>query len=106
MNIRGGQNIYPAEVENVLYTLPDIVECAVVGVPHPVYGEEVPAFIVPREGSDITEETVRRHAKGRVAVYKEPAHVHFMSALPHNASGKILKRELRRLSASDDTGAL
>lgn len=105
MIIRGGQNIYPAEIENVLYTHPDIVECAVIGVPEPVYGEEVAAIVVARRNSDLTEEMVRRHIKGRVAAYKEPVHVYFTDELPHNASGKILKRELRHHWAPADAEA-
>lgn len=95
MIIRGGQNIYPAEIENVLYTHPDVVECAVIGLAHPVYGEEVAAVIVPRLGSDLTVDSVKNHIKGQVAPYKEPVHVWFVDELPHNASGKILKRDLR-----------
>ena len=97
MIIRGGQNIYPAEIENVLYTHSDIVECAVIGLPHPIYGEEVAAIVVRRAGSSLTEEAVRAHVKGQVAHYKEPVQVRFVDELPHNASGKILKRVLREL---------
>ncbi len=98
MIIRGGQNIYPAEVENVLHMHPDIVECAVIGEPHPIYGEEVAAIIVARTGSTLTCDSLRSFCHGRIAQYKIPVHVHFVDELPHNASGKILKRELRDLS--------
>lgn len=98
MIIRGGQNIYPAEVENVLYRHPDVVECAVIGVPHPIYGEEVAAVVVTRAGSALTAEALRLHAKDSIAAYKIPVHYHFVDELPHNASGKILKRQLRELA--------
>ncbi len=95
MIIRGGQNIYSAEVENVLYTHPDIVECAVVGVPHAVYGEEVLAMIVLKQGSGLNKESLQQYMATRIARYKVPVHVQFVDELPHNASGKILKRVIK-----------
>lgn len=98
MIIRGGQNIYPAEVENVLYQHPGVVECAVIGVPHDILGEEVAAVVVERAGANLTAETLVQFVQGRVAAYKTPVRYHFVDQLPHNASGKILKRELRDLA--------
>lgn len=98
MIIRGGQNIYPAEVENVLYTHPDVVECAVIGIPHPVYGEEVACVTVRKAGSRVDADALRLYVKDRIAAYKAPVHYYFVDELPHNASGKILKRELRNLA--------
>ncbi len=98
MIIRGGQNIYPAEVENVLYQHPDVVECAVIGVPHTIYGEEVAAVIVKKAGALLDGERLRLFAKDRIASYKLPVHYHFVDELPHNASGKILKRDLRAMA--------
>ncbi|MCY0898487.1 MAG: AMP-binding protein [Firmicutes bacterium] len=97
MIIRGGQNIYPAEVENVLYQLSEVVECAVVGLPHPIYGEEVGAFVILRPNSVLTEADLIAHARQHLAPYKVPVRVHLVAELPHNASGKILKRALRDL---------
>jgi long-chain acyl-CoA synthetase len=97
MIIRGGQNIYPAEVENVLYTHPDVVECAVIGVSHAIYGQEVAAVIVGKPGAMLTADGLQRYLTDRIALYKIPVHYHFVEALPHNANGKILKRELRAL---------
>jgi long-chain acyl-CoA synthetase len=98
MIIRGGQNIYPAEIENVLYTHTDILECAVIGIAHPILGEEVAAIVVRRQGSTITEEMIIQFTRERIAAYKVPVRVRFVDELPHNASGKILKRELRELA--------
>ena len=95
MIIRGGYNIYPREVEEVLYEHPDVVEVAVVGIPHEHYGEEVAAYVVVRPESTLTRQDVQTFAKERVAAYKYPRVVHFIDALPKGATGKILKRELR-----------
>ncbi len=98
MIIRGGQNIYPAEVENAIYKHPDVMECAVIGVSHPIYGEEVAAIVVRKSGSTVSGEDLRLHIKDQIAAYKVPVHYHFVDELPHNASGKILKRQLRELA--------
>lgn len=98
MIIRGGQNVYPAEVENVLYAHPEVVECAVIGLPHKIYGEEVAAVVVKKPGSALDSEILARFAKDRIAAYKVPVRYYFVDELPHNASGKILKRELRELA--------
>ncbi|PSR21484.1 MAG: AMP-dependent synthetase [Sulfobacillus acidophilus] len=98
MIIRGGQNIYPAEIENVLYTHTDILECAVIGIAHPILGEEVAAIVVRRPQSTVTEEMIIQYTRERIAAYKVPVRVRFVDELPHNASGKILKRELRELA--------
>ena len=95
MIIRGGYNVYPREVEEALYEHPDVLECAVVGVPHEHYGEEVAAYVVTRPGSPLTADDVRSFAKERVAAYKYPRVVTFLESLPKGATGKILKRELR-----------
>ncbi|MFD7626593.1 long-chain fatty acid--CoA ligase [Streptomyces sp. NPDC059851] len=92
--IRGGYNVYPREVEEVLYEHPAVAEAAVVGVPHAVYGEEVAAVIALREGADATAEEIRAHVKERVAGYKYPRIVTFTAELPKGATGKILKREI------------
>jgi len=95
MIISGGLNIYPAEVERVLYEHPAVSQCAVVGIPHERWGEEVKAFVVLREGRETTEEDIIRFCKDSLASYKKPRSVEFVDALPRNPQGKILKRVLR-----------
>lgn len=97
--ISGGMNVYPAEVERVLHTHPDIVEVAVIGLPHSRWGESVCAVVVPREGSALTREDVVAHARAHLASYKKPTRVELVPALPRNANLKIQKADLRaRLS--------
>ncbi len=96
MIIRGGYNVYPREVEEVLYQHPDIVEAAVIGVADPTYGEEVAAAIVLRDGATLDAEGLRVWAKERLSAYKVPHLVQVLPALPKGPSGKILKRALDR----------
>ena len=94
--IRGGENIYAAEVEAALYEHPDITEGATIGIPDTRLGETVGAVVRVRRGSTLTEDGVREHVAQRLAAFKVPAHVWITSEeLPRNASGKVLKRELR-----------
>jgi long-chain acyl-CoA synthetase len=92
--IRGGFNIYPREIEEVLYEHPDVAEAAVVGIPHDSYGEEVGAAVALRPGATVSESELRAYVKARVAAYKYPRHVWFVAALPKGPTGKILKREI------------
>ncbi|MGW0035712.1 AMP-binding protein [Gordonia sp. NPDC003376] len=92
--IRGGYNVYPGEVEEVLYTHPDIVEAAVLGVPDDYYGEEVAALVVLRADSALAPEAVTEWARERLSPYKIPRIVHIVDALPKSATGKILKRSI------------
>jgi long-chain acyl-CoA synthetase len=92
--IRGGYNVYPREVEEVLYEHPAVAEAAVVGVPHPVHGEEIAAVITVRPGAHVTAQEIREHVKDRVAAYKYPRIVGFTAELPKGPTGKILKREI------------
>jgi long-chain acyl-CoA synthetase len=92
--LRGGYNVYPREVEEVLMTHPGVSLAAVVGVPHDRHGEEVKAFVIREEGTDLTEEELVTWAKDQMAGYKYPRVVEFRDALPMTATGKILKREL------------
>ncbi|GAA4701943.1 class I adenylate-forming enzyme family protein [Nocardioides conyzicola] len=94
--IRGGYNVYPREVEEVLYQHPDIVEAAVVGVADPTYGEEVAAAIVLRDGATLPTDELRTWAKERLSAYKVPHLVQVLPALPKGPSGKILKRAIDR----------
>jgi len=95
MIVRGGFNVYPREVEEVLMTHPAVSLVAVIGVPHERLGEEVKAFVVLDEGATVTEGELVAWSKEQMADYKYPRHVEFLSELPMNATGKILKRELR-----------
>lgn len=95
MLISGGVNIYPREIEEVLYTHPDILDVAVIGVPDPVWGESVKAIVVKKAGAVLTEADVIQYCEGRIASYKKPKTVDFMDELPRNPSGKVLKIDLR-----------
>ncbi|MEU5973837.1 class I adenylate-forming enzyme family protein [Streptomyces sp. NPDC047315] len=92
--IRGGENVYGVEVEAVLHEHPAVADAAVVGVPHPVLGEEVAAVVQVRAGAVVDGEELREHVRGRLAAFKVPAHVVF-GEVPRSSTGKILKRELR-----------
>jgi long-chain acyl-CoA synthetase len=93
--IRGGYNVYPREIEEVLYEHPAVLEAAVVGVPHAELGEEVGAAVALRAGAEVGERELRDFVKGQVAAYKYPRHVWFVDELPKGPTGKILKREIR-----------
>jgi long-chain acyl-CoA synthetase len=95
MIIRGGYNVYPREIEEILYTHPDVVEAAVVGVPHLDLGEEVAAAVVLRQGACATPEELRQFIKERVAPYKYPRKIQIVKELPKSHTGKILKKILR-----------
>jgi long-chain acyl-CoA synthetase len=93
--IRGGYNVYPREVEEVLYEHPGVREAAVIGIPHDELGEEVGAAIALKDGADYTAADVRAFVKERVAAYKYPRHVWLVDELPKGPTGKILKREIK-----------
>ena len=92
--IRGGYNVYPREIEELLYEHPAIAEAAVIGVEHDALGEEVAAAVVLKEGESASEEEIRDHVKDQVAAYKYPRQVFLMDELPKGPTGKILKREI------------
>ncbi|MCT2583545.1 class I adenylate-forming enzyme family protein [Actinophytocola gossypii] len=96
MIIRGGENVYPVEIETVLARLPGVVQAAVVGKPDERWGEVVVAVLTLADGAVLTTDEVRAHCRAHLAAYKVPELVRFVDAMPLNASGKILKRELRR----------
>ena len=97
--IRGGENIYPREIEEFLYTMPGVKDVQIVGVPDAKYGEVVGAFVMRSKGSDISEEDVREYAQTRIARYKCPKHVWFVEEYPMTASAKIQKYKLREMAA-------
>jgi fatty-acyl-CoA synthase len=95
MILRGGENIYPKEVEDFLYHMPGVRDVQVVGVPSEKYGEQPCAFIVKKDGADIIEQDVLDFCKGRIAWYKTPKYIAFVEEFPLTASGKIMKFKLR-----------
>jgi long-chain acyl-CoA synthetase len=97
--IRGGFNVYPREVEEILYTHPAVAEAAVIGTEHPTHGEEVKAVVVLKSGMSATQQEIVDHCREHLAAYKYPRVVEFREELPKTATGKILKRELRELRA-------
>ena len=100
MVIRGGENVYPREVEEFLYRHPKVAQVQVFGVPDEKYGEEVAAWIVLREGAEADEEEIRAFCRGQIAHYKVPRHVRFKDALPMTVTGKpqkfIMREEMMR----------
>jgi acyl-CoA synthetase (AMP-forming)/AMP-acid ligase II len=95
MIVSGGENVYPREVEEVLFQHPAIADVAVIGVPDDKWGETVKAIVVLREGAAVDAAVILEHCQGRLAGYKRPRSVDFVTELPRNPSGKVLKRELR-----------
>ena len=94
MIIRGGYNVYPREIEEVLYEHPAVLEAAVIGVPHDEWGEEVGAAVALKEGQDASPEDLKAYVKEQVASYKYPRVVWIVDELPKGPTGKILKREI------------
>jgi fatty-acyl-CoA synthase len=101
MIIRGGENIYPKELEDVLYAHPKISEVAVIGLPDEKYGEEVMACIVPQQDSEPTEEEIIGFCKNNMASYKIPRYVKFLDYIPKNIIGKVTKKELKQQILED-----
>jgi fatty-acyl-CoA synthase len=94
MIVSGGENVFPREVEDLLAAREEVEECAVIGVPDAEFGQRLKAFVVLRDGASMTAEAVQEHVKANLARFKVPREVVFLDALPRNATGKILKREL------------
>jgi acyl-CoA synthetase (AMP-forming)/AMP-acid ligase II len=95
MIISGGENVYPAEVESAIYGHPDVLEVAVIGVPDDKWGEAVKAVCAPKAGATIDPDSIISWARERIAGFKVPRSVDVVAALPRNASGKILRKDLR-----------
>jgi fatty-acyl-CoA synthase len=106
MYISGGENVYPAEVENVLFQLPQVADAAIIGVPNERWGEVGMAIIVRKPDQPLAEGDVIQHCLGRLAKFKVPQSVAFVDALPRNATGKVLKRELRARFVGKDAPAI
>ena len=101
MIIRGGENVYPREVEEFLYTHPDIADVQVIGVPSEKYGEEVMAWVKPREGASVTGDELAAWCKGKIATYKIPRHWKFVDAFPMTVTGKVQKYRMRELAVEE-----
>jgi long-chain acyl-CoA synthetase len=101
MIIRGGENIFPAELEGILYTHPGVAEAAIVGAPDPTYGEKVIAYVVAKAGAILSEQEIIDHFKGETSSFKAPEKVFFIDSLPKSLVGKILRRELRERAAKE-----
>ena len=106
MYISGGENVYPAEVENVLFQLPQVADAAIIGVPNDRWGEVGMAIVVRKPDQALEEGDVIRHCLGRLAKFKVPQSVAFVETLPRNATGKVLKRELRTQFIGTDKPAI
>jgi fatty-acyl-CoA synthase len=96
MIVSGGENVYPAEVENALFSHPAVADAAVIGVPDEKWGEAVKGIVVLKPGASATPDELIAHARARIAGYKTPKSIDFTDALPRNPSGKVLRRELRK----------
>jgi fatty-acyl-CoA synthase len=101
MIIRGGENIYPREIEEFLYTHPEIADVQVIGVPDERYGEQLMAWVVRREGSTLTEDEVRKFCNGRIARFKIPHYIKFVDAFPMTVTGKVQKYRMRETAVEE-----
>jgi fatty-acyl-CoA synthase len=101
MIIRGGENIYPREIEEFLYTHPDVSDVQVIGVPSERYGEEVMAWVKAREGARVTEEDLVAFCRGKIATYKIPRYWKFVDVFPMTVTGKIQKFKMREMAVGE-----
>lgn len=97
MIVSGGENVFPAEVEGLISGHPDVVEAAAIGVDDKEFGARLRAFVVKKPGADLDEDTIKQYVRDHLARYKVPREVIFLDELPRNPTGKVLKRELRKL---------
>jgi fatty-acyl-CoA synthase len=101
MIVRGGENVYPRELEEFLYTHPDVVDVQVIGVPDPKYGEEIMAWVKVRKGASLDEQALRDFCRGRVAHFKVPRYVKFVDEFPMTVTGKVQKFKMRELAIEE-----
>jgi fatty-acyl-CoA synthase len=101
MVIRGGENVYPREIEEFLYTHPDVADVQVIGVPDERYGEQICAWVVLKEGASVDEEELREFCRGKIAHYKIPHYVRFVDSFPMTITGKIQKFKMREVEIAD-----
>ncbi|MDT5236648.1 MAG: fatty-acyl-CoA synthase [Mycobacterium sp.] len=102
MIVSGGENVFPAEVEDLISGHPDVVEATALGVEDKEWGHRLRAFVVKTDGASIGEDDIKTYVKEHLARYKVPREVVFLEELPRNPTGKILKRELREISVGGD----
>jgi long-chain acyl-CoA synthetase len=100
--ITGGENVYPREVEEALYTRPEVLECAVIGLPDKEWGERVAAFIIPKPGQAVEADALKSYLKTKLSAFKVPKEYVMVSELPKSPAGKILKREIRKQTLGEE----
>jgi fatty-acyl-CoA synthase len=101
MVIRGGENVYPREIEEFLYTHPQVADVQVIGVPDERYGEELMAWVVLRPGADCGEDEIREFCRGQIAHYKIPRYVKFVDSFPMTVTGKVQKFKMRETAVQE-----
>jgi fatty-acyl-CoA synthase len=99
--IRGGENVYPREIEEFLYGHPDIADVQVIGVPDTRFGEELMAWVKVRDGAELTEDAVKEYCRGRIAHYKVPRYVRFTEEFPMTVTGKVQKYRMREIAVAE-----
>jgi fatty-acyl-CoA synthase len=104
MIVSGGENVFPAEIEDTIAGHPNVVEAAVIGIEDPDFGQRLKAFVVVRDGTQLSEDEVKSHVRGSLAGYKVPRDVELVDELPRNATGKVLKRELEQQEQEEEQG--
>jgi len=97
MIVSGGENVFPAEVEDLVSGHPGVIEATAIGVDDQDFGQRLRAFVVLKEGAEVTEDAIKEYVRDHLARYKVPREVIFLTELPRNPTGKILKRELRQI---------
>ena len=101
MIIRGGENVYPREIEEFLYTHPKVADVQVIGVPDAKYGEQICAWVKPKEGETVTEDDIKAFCRGQIASFKIPRYVKLVDAFPMTVTGKIQKYKMREVSVAE-----
>jgi fatty-acyl-CoA synthase len=101
MIIRGGENIYPREIEDLLFTHPKVAEVAVFGIPDEYFGEEIMAWVELHEGESATKEEIREFCKDKIAHFKIPKHIRFVDEFPMTVTGKLQKFRMREIAVED-----
>jgi fatty-acyl-CoA synthase len=101
MVIRGGENVYPREIEEFLYTHPDVADVQVIGVPDERYGEELMAWVIPRRDAALDPDALRAYCQGRIAHFKIPRYVKLVDAFPMTVTGKVQKFRMRETAIQE-----
>jgi fatty-acyl-CoA synthase len=101
MIIRGGENVYPREIEEFLYTHPDVADAQVIGVPDERYGEVIMAWVQPNPGAELTEDELKAFCQGKIAHFKIPTYIKMVSEFPMTVTGKVRKMEMREKSVAE-----